>query len=137
MKANKKQKIITEIDDIIKQNIFDPQFNICSLTATLHVSWSYLDEIVWMKYCMIPHCLVETIKLEIALDLIGSYESNIWQICKIVGYGNPKTFRTAFKKRLNITHGECKKQFMQSENSKAEVKVLKASLWNNAKKNYP
>ena len=77
MKANKKQKIITEIDDIIKQNILDPQFNICSLTATLHVSWSYLDEIVWIKYGMSPHCLVETIKLEIALDLIGSYESNI------------------------------------------------------------
>ena len=136
MKGNKKHKVITKIDDIIKQNIFDPQFNIGSLAVTLHVSWSYLDEIVWMKYGMSPHCLVETIKLEIAIDLMDGNESNIWKICKIIGYGNPKTFRTAFKKRLTMTFGKCKKQLSQSENIEDEIKILKFSLWNNTEEYY-
>ena len=125
--------ISTDILYIIKDNIDNNCFCVIQLSEKLHISPSYLREIVWKKYNMSPQHLIETIRLDSVLNHIAMNNKNIYQICRIVGYDYPKTLRRAFKRRLNITPSECKKLLNNCKNKKNEINNLLKFLWFNNK----
>ena len=126
-----KKIILKGIEIFIREHLHDKQFCVDYISQKLEISHSYLREIIWMQYNVSPHKLVETIKLEIAIELIATSEYNNFQICNLTGYHNLKTFYQALKKRLQMTPGECKQIFKHCKDLEGETKNLKNALRQN------
>ena len=132
----RKQIVLAEIEGKIRLNILDPQFSVATLVEEFDISRSYLHELICIKYNMNPHKLIETIRLDVALDLIGKNEVGMIQICKNSGYHNPKSLRSAFRKRLKMTPSECRKKLNASVEPHKEIEILKSTLWKISGENY-
>jgi AraC-like DNA-binding protein len=119
---------LTSIKKIIEENAANYHFTVLHLAREMGISYSYLYEIVYGLFGMSPHRLIETIRLERAIHLIAEGKMLI-KIYRKLGYGNIRTFREAFYKRLNMNYSRCRLSF-ENCNSKDEV-IRKhiASLW--------
>ncbi len=105
-------------------------FNYCNYSANeIGISVSYLREMMWIEYNMSPRLLIETIRVENALELLALDYQNLCQICKQTGFNNPKTFRRVFQKRIGISPSEFKQNLSTCEDSSAEIYRLKGILW--------
>jgi len=119
---------------IILNNYSNPQFNVNNLAEKMGKSTSFLREVVYAAYGMGLHELIETIRLEQAIKLLGA-NGEIIDLTRIkTGYAYSKTFRAAFKKRLNLTPQECKHKLAQAENKRSQMERLVKALWENAAK---
>ena len=114
----------------IRRRYADRLFCVASLAAELKVSESHLREMVNRHFKCSPHCLIETIRLENAVVLIGDNLSKVYSVCSEVGYANVKTFRIAFKKRTGMTPQECKIALIKSRNIQADIDRIIRNLWN-------
>jgi AraC-like DNA-binding protein len=84
-----------------------------------------LQEILPLK---IPH-LIETFRLEKAIDLIGEGEK-IYLIADKVGYGSYLSFRFAFNKRVGISPHKFKESLDNKLNESNElINKTKKKLW--------
>lgn len=122
-----------ENDDVVLQTIVehcaDPQFNVTRLVEKVGICRSYLHELAYNRYGMSLQYLIETVRLEIAIKLIATDGEKIDLIRIKSGYYNSKTFRTAFKKRLNLTPQQCKEMILQANDGKLEIAELINELW--------
>lgn len=119
---------------IIVDNYSNPQFNVNGLAEKLKKSPSFLREVVYTAYGMGVHELIETVRLEQAIKLLGA-NGEIIDFTRIkAGYAYSKTFRAAFKKRLNLTPQECKHKLTQAENKRSQMERLVKALWENPSK---
>jgi AraC-like DNA-binding protein len=118
---------------IIVANYANPQFNVNHLAEMLGKSTSFLREVVYTAYGMGVHELIETVRLEQAIKLLSANGDIIDLIRVKTGYAYAKTFRTAFKRRLNLTPRECKDMLARAENNLQTERLLEA-LWENANK---
>jgi len=94
-----------------------------------------LREAVYTAYGMGVHELIETIRLEQAIALLGANGDVIERARLKAGYAYSKTFRAAFKKRLNLTPQECREALARAENKPAQIERLLMALWEDADKN--
>lgn len=116
---------------IILANHANPQFNVNCLSEKIGKSTSFLREVVYTAYGMGIHELIETIRLEQAIALLGA-NGDIIDLTRIkTGYAYSKTFRAAFKKRLNLTPQECKHKLAQAENKRSQTELFVKRLWEN------
>ncbi len=96
------------IDNTIRRNYDDENFNVNRLCEYLHTNPSSLREIVIRNYGLLPKDLIENMRLQYSLHLL-LFEMKIIEIAEKVGYANSRSFRTAFKRRLNIAPSEFRK----------------------------
>jgi AraC-like DNA-binding protein len=80
------------------------------------------------------HELIETIRLERAILLLGADCGPIDCARAKSGYAYSKTFRVAFKKRLHLTPRECKDMLSRAENRQSQIERLLQILWKNTAK---
>lgn len=124
-----KKKILEGIENCIRKQFIDPQFCVDRLIEDFNISHSYFWEMISLHYNMNPSQLIETIKLEHAIELIAKNNENLLLIGKKAGYMNPKSFRNAFKKRLQLTPVDCKQIFLNCSNIAKEIAIFKEVLW--------
>jgi two-component system response regulator YesN len=98
-----------EISDIIKGiiqvNFRDPNFCVGKLSTDLKTCESHLRDIFSKHFRMSPQHLIETIRLEKALEHLSSGRS-ISEAMHGCGYSELRSFRNAFKKRLQMSPSE-------------------------------
>ena len=115
----------------IRQHYQDPQFNATALADMLERSLSYLCEQSYTHYGMSLHRLIETVRLEQAVELLAQDGYKIEHVRRQVGYAYTKTFRRAFKKRLGITPVAFQENLSNNNDVANEmVKVIINKLWN-------
>jgi methylphosphotriester-DNA--protein-cysteine methyltransferase len=119
---------------MILENYSNPQFNVNCLAEKLGKSPSFLREVVYAAYGMGVHELIETVRLQQVIELLGANGDLIEQARIKTGYAYSKTFRTAFKKRLNLTPQECKDTLASAEDKPAQIEGLLQALWENTDK---
>ena len=127
---------MSNLAEVILQTIVDNysnlQFNVNCLADKVGKSPSFLREVVYTAYGMGVHELIETIRLEQAIKLLGA-NGEIIDFTRIkAGYAYAKTFRAAFKKRLNLTPQECKNLLACAENKGCQLERLLKTLWGNS-----
>ena len=110
-----------EIESHIKNRYADKSFDVNCLSRELKLSDSYLREIINLNYNCSPHWLIETIRMEKAIQLLCDNQLTIYTVCSKVGYANLKTFRTAFKKRNGLTPDEFRTKIKEEKTKKKEV----------------
>lgn len=122
--------VLEKIENHIRERFIDFSFCVNCLAEELKLSESYLRETVNLHYKCSPHCLIETIRLENAVMLLGDSRMKVYSVCFEVGYANVKTFRTAFKKRTGMTPQEWKFVLTKSRNIQAEIDRIIIELRN-------
>jgi AraC-like DNA-binding protein len=121
----------TIIKEIIENNKSNYQFTVCRLAYELGVSYSYLYEIVNQHFDMSPQQLIETVRMEEAIRMIARGKKQI-KIYKRLGYGNIRSFREAFHKRLQMNYTDCRLE-LKKKNDSAKAKAIEQqinNLWN-------
>lgn len=86
----------------IKLHCFDPNFNVFMLSDNLRYNRSSLGELSIRLFGLSAHKVIENIRLQKALEYF-MYNNPVVQVSSHIGYANSRTFRIAFKKRLNMT----------------------------------
>ncbi len=111
----------------IKNGIKNFNFRPYELARKLGVSISYLNEFVWGNYGVRLGKLIETYKLDKAIDLL-SPGAKVKDVFKDCGYWRLRSFRRAFKRRLGISPSEFKQIIVNSYDENL-VKKYKEILW--------
>jgi AraC-like DNA-binding protein len=122
-------KHATTVLQIIAANYSNSQFNVDALAEKIEMSTSFLYEVVYARFGMTPQELIETFRLEQAIHLLARNGEKIGRIRMQSGYSYAKTFRRAFKKRLNLTPQECLERLRHAKDPQAEFNSLLAALW--------
>ncbi len=125
----RREKVVQSIESVIQANIANPSFGVNQLAEEIGISVSYLREITWIEYDMSPRFLIETIRIETALNLLSLDHQNLCQISKQTGFNHPKTFRRTFQRRLDISPSECKENLMSCKDFSIIIDQLKETLW--------
>ena len=122
------QKKIDHIEEIIFRNISNYNFSVSLLAEQLQISTSHLREMVNEQFAMSPLRLIESIRLEKALQLLAD-GSSIDSARRQTGYTNPRTFRRTFKKRLSVTPSSCKQKLTTNPKQSKYLLKLTEKLW--------
>jgi AraC-like DNA-binding protein len=117
------------IEQTIRRNFHHWAFGVEKLSNSLKLSPGYLYELTYRYYDLCPQKLLETIRLEEALELLAQGH-NLATIAKRIGYGHVRSFTKAFKKRLHMTPSVCRAAILSSEDIINELAKLKTKLWN-------
>ena len=120
------------IKEAIENNKDNYQFTVGCLADQVGVSYSYLYEMVYQCFDMSPQQLIETVRLEEAIRLIATGKKQI-KIYKNLGYGNIRSFREAFTRRMRMNFSDCRSQLDQETGESLELEINKHinSLWVN------
>jgi len=86
----------------INLHCLDPNFNVFQFSDNLRYNRSSLSEMSVKLFGLSTHKLIENIRLQRALEFF-IYDNPVSQVAYHSGYDNCRTFRIAFKKRLNMT----------------------------------
>lgn len=117
----------SKIEKIIRQKFSDINFNVDSLSRELNVSASHLRELICINYNMCPQKLIESIRLENAVELMANNEKT-YTIAVKSGYSSTRTLRRAFKKRIGISLTTLKELL---NNQQAEMEEVLNRIWQN------
>ncbi|RMD96127.1 MAG: helix-turn-helix domain-containing protein [Calditrichaeota bacterium] len=101
----------------------------------LERSLSYLCEQCYSHYGMSLHQLIETVRLEQAVELLAQDGHKIEHVRRQVGYAYTKTFRRAFKNRLQLTPQQLRAQLADCGDCQQEIENILEHLWQNTVKN--
>jgi AraC-like DNA-binding protein len=113
----------------VRKRCADNTFTVQCYANELNFSKSYLREIVNSTFSTSPQKLIETIRLEAAIKILYKNNATIYSVCAAAGYANQKTFRGAFRRRLNISPSELNEKFNNSLNSQKVCEAYINSLW--------
>lgn len=116
------------VEKVIRENISDPNFCVKKLISILNVSRSYLYDFVNENYGVGLQRLIETYRLDKAIDLISD-GVKFRDVCRKCGYLRMRTFRGAFKRRLGISPSEFKRKLDDEYKRKFVVQRYKKILW--------
>lgn len=124
--------LIDTIYQIIINEFSNPQLNVSYISEKMGISTSYIREQVYSYCSMSVQKLIETIRLENAIRLLSIDNSNILEQVRVnSGYLYSKTFREAFKRRLNLTPQEYKNKLFEIKDHDDMKKKYIKILWEN------
>jgi len=112
----------------IRQHCDNGQFDVNAMAAGLHISAGYLREITHRHFGLAPRELIEAVRICNVLDLLNTNESLILISTKC-GFGNYRTFRSAFERRIGMTASRARDLFQKSDDKEALKKQWCSSLW--------
>jgi len=123
-------KVRQLIDSTIRRNYEDENFNVTRLCDYLRTNPATLREIIIRIYGLLPKDLIENMRLQYSLHLL-LFDMKIIEIAEKVGYANSRSFRTAFKKRLNIAPSEFRKMIGTIPEERQASRVMNCTrlLW--------
>lgn len=96
-------KFLTRMQQIIEDNISNPEFNINVLTNELAISRSGLFSKIKSLSGMTPNDMIMLVRLNKAAHLLKENNFHINEICYMVGFNNPSYFSKCFKRQFGIT----------------------------------
>ena len=97
--------------NIIKKNLDNPDFSVEKFSLDIGISRSALFNKIKSITGQSTSEFIRTIRLKKAADLLKSGKHSITEIVFIVGFSDPKYFRTCFKKQYNQTPREYLNEF--------------------------
>ena len=113
----------------VKERFPDQSFDVQCCANELNCSSSHLREIVNTTFNTSPQKLIETVRLEAAIRIMWENNATLYSVCAATGYANQKTFRHAFRRRLNISPCELKEKINNSNNSQKICEAYINNLW--------
>ena len=116
------------IFSLIETECQDQQFDVNHLMMTLGLSNTYLRELTYKCYGQSPRELIESIRLLRVLTYIDR-DIALEVISLKCGFGNYKTFRSAFKKRVGISAAKAREELHKSENKELLAERWKNQIW--------
>jgi AraC-like DNA-binding protein len=116
----------------IENDFLHHDFCIKKLIDKYNCCYSELYEHFYSKFNIPPSKYVENKRLDYTLELLANNQT-IVIIAKKCGYANSRTFRTAFKKRFNISPSQMKNELNKMNDIKKYTFIteLKKQLWKN------
>ncbi len=112
----------------IESQCHDQQFDVNHLIMALNFSYTYLRELTYKYYSQSPRELIESIRLASTFKYIDS-NLPLEVICIKCGFGNYKTFRTAFEKRLGISAAKARVALCRINNKEVLVNKWQQQIW--------
>lgn len=97
-------KFLTRLEEVIKENLSDPEFDVNRLAKELAVSRSSLYNKLKALSCMSPNEFILNIRLKHASVLLkNNPEFQITEIAYQTGFNSLRYFRHCFKSQFNMT----------------------------------
>lgn len=112
----------------VRQHCGNSQFDVNAMVAGLNMSAGYLREITHRHFGLAPRELIEAVRICNVLDLLDTDESLI-VISSKCGFGNYRTFRSAFERRIGMTASRARDLIRKSDDKEALKKQWCGSLW--------
>lgn len=109
---------IKMIKEIIDKNFAESTFRVKQIADEMQISKQYLYELCYMHYNMSPQKMIETFRLEKAVDLLLKEDTIMVELSKRTGYRYLSSFHRAFKKRLDVTPYELRKNMLEAQSDK-------------------
>ena len=117
-----------DIEKKIRERYNDANFTVEKLAEELHISESYLREIIYINFFMSPQRLIETIRIQKALECLLKDEK-VYITAGKIGYSNIRSFRRAFSKRLGLTPCSFRTRTKTYGNEFQFLKIINKILW--------
>ena len=100
-------KFLSKLENVIKEHLSDPDFDVNMLAKELLISRSSLYNKLKALSCMTPNEFILNTRLKYAADLLKHHaELQINEIAYQVGFNSPRYFRHCFKACFNQTPQE-------------------------------
>lgn len=112
----------------IRQYCDNSHFDVNAMVAGLNISAGYLREITHRHFGLAHRELIEAVRICNVLDLLDTNESLI-VISTKCGFGNYRTFRSAFERRIGMTASRARDLIRKSDDKEALKKQWCGSLW--------
>ena len=112
-KSEADQEFLTNLHEIIEQNISNERFSIDQLASALNISNSGLFTKIKNLTSTTPNKLLLLVRLKKASELLIENNYRINEICYMVGFNNPSYFAKCFQKQ----YGVLPKDFRDSQGS--------------------
>jgi len=117
------------LKDYVRKRCSDYNFNVSALSRELQVSESYLRESVHRICHCSPSCLIETLRIQRAIDYMSDTSLGLYSIMQKSGYSCSKTFRRAVTKRLGKPPSYIKNRIKESKDKRKETDKWMNILW--------
>ncbi len=99
---------LKRVEQCIKDNISDPNFNVNKLTELININHSYLGEIINKEHDLSPREFIEARRLEKAMAILSTEDISMIHLSCKCGFNTYKTFRNAAKRRFRMTPSDCR-----------------------------
>lgn len=100
------QAFLTQVTEVIEQNLSNEQFSVESLSAEVAISVTHLNRKLKAIIGQSAGKLIRSMRLQRAADLIGQEAGTISDIAYDLGFSSPNNFATAFKKQFGMSPSE-------------------------------
>ena len=104
------QQLLTRLRQVIDQHMADPDFSIELLATSMNMSHSALYKRLKTMTGMSLVEFINDYKIFKAVQLFQQGETSVEQVSERCGFGDPKNFRSMFKRKMHMTP----KQYIQS-----------------------
>lgn len=98
-----KQKKLDPVIDYITTNYYNPDLDIDTLASIAHFEKAYFSKEFKKLYQATPIQYLNTIRLQVALNLLEYSNLKIYEISEKVGFKSFNAFNKSFKKAYNIS----------------------------------
>lgn len=102
---------VSEVIEIIKKNVQDPNFSVSNLADELLVSRSYLHGKLKEISGNSPGELIRSIRLKNAAHMLKTSKHNIQEVAFLNGFNDPKYFSRSFKSAYGISPKQYKQKY--------------------------
>ncbi len=101
---------LATLSDTVRENL-DADLSVEQLAARMGLSARHLRRVLKRDAGASPAQFVESIRLDVAREMLGVGDADIKQIAATVGYGGSDQFRRAFRKRYGLSPGVYRERF--------------------------
>ena len=105
-KAPMDNALLRQMNDIIEENIDNPDFNVQMLAERLNISRSGLFAKVKAITDTTPNEMIQIVRLRKAARLLKTKQYRVSEVAYQVGFNNPSYFSKCFQKQFGVKPGE-------------------------------
>ncbi|MEI6275312.1 MAG: two-component regulator propeller domain-containing protein [Prolixibacteraceae bacterium] len=105
-KFKPERELLDKASEIIERHILDPNFSVDILASELNLSRSSLHRKLRALTNQSATEFIKFVRINMSIRLIENHETNIDDICFMVGFNSHSYFSTCFKKQIGQTPSE-------------------------------
>ena len=98
--------LLRQMNEIIEENIDNPDFNVQMLAERLNISRSGLFAKVKAITDITPNEMIQIVRLRKAARLLKTKQYRVSEVAYQVGFNNPSYFSKCFQKQFGVKPGE-------------------------------
>ena len=103
---SEEDKFIRKVNDVLQDNIANPQFTKDEFASAMSMSRSNLYRKIKGTFDMSPNELIRTERLKTAAGILSDGNYHISEICYMVGFASPSYFTKCFTRQYGISPKE-------------------------------